>query len=452
MVLWPRGTYKTSVGSQAFPTWLAGIRDHNARVLLDSEVLSNSEWNLGVISQHFILNKKFRYLWGDQVERERWNKSSIFLKSRTSTIIKEPTISTASLDSVEIGPHWDVIIVDDPQSEKNTGTREQIDIVEKHLRLLYPMAQSSDPKKRAPIFIFGTRWQDLDLYGRVLEGMYGKFRTLVKGAHLPSGELFFGKILPETKLVELRGKLGPDLYNCQYENDPLPTGENQSFKKDDFRYRDASLLDRVFIYIDPAISTSQSACDTAIVVGGLDKENNLEVVDYKFGRWPVHQSWRNIEIMIEKWESKLMAIGFETNVFQKLFKTEFELFLKRKNKFYRTVGLNHRTAKEKRILSLQPRYQARAVYHKPWMKDGEMEEQLLKFPRGRRVDLIDAEAGLLELVKPRRLPPAPAPAPIPGEDRTKTADRRILDAIDAKMKVNIEIEKHGHGGVMGTMW
>jgi predicted phage terminase large subunit-like protein len=448
LVLWPRGTFKTSVGSQAFPTWLAAVREHNVRILLDSEVLSNSEWNLGVISGHFARNKRLRYIWGDQVDKARWNKSTIYVSSRTDEILKEPTVATASLESVEVGPHWDAIIVDDPHSEKNSNTKDQIDLVEKHLRLLYPMAQSRPPK-RAPIFIFGTRWQDLDLYGRVIEGEFGTFRTFIRGAYLDNGELFCKELLPETKLTELKKKLG-DLFSCQYLNDPLPSGENQAFKRESFRYRAESLCDKVFIYIDPAISEDSTACDTAIVVGGLDKENNLEIVDYMSGIWPAHQSWRNIELMINKWESKLIALGFETNAFQRLFKTEFELFMKRKNKFYRTIGVNHRQGKDQRILTLQPRYQAGAVYHKPWMKNSDLEEQLLKFPRGRRMDLIDAEAGLLEMCKPKKLPVTINMNPSGG--RIMNVDERIMQAINEKVKENARIAKEGRSGPMGNCW
>lgn len=450
LILMPRGTYKSSITSQAFPTWLTGLRDCNARVLLDSEVLSNSENNLGVISSHFVGNKKFRYIWGDKVNKEKWNKGSIFLKNRTMDILKEPNVATASIDSVEIGPHYDLIIVDDPQSEKNTNTKEQIDLVEKHLRLLFPMAQATDRNKTAPIFVIGTRWQDLDLYGRILEGSYGPFRTLVRGAHLPDGRLLFPEVLSEKKLKELRVKLGPDFFSCQFDNDPLPSGDNQAFKKENLRYRAESLCEKVFIYIDPAISEDATACDTAIVVGGLDKENNLEIVDYMSGRWAVHQSWHNIELMINKWEAKLVAIGFETNVFQKLFKTEFELFLKRKGKFYRTIGVNHRLAKTTRILSLQPRYQACAVYHKPWMKNSDLEEQLLKFPRGRRMDLIDAEAGLLDMCKPKKITVKQESNPNSG--RMKTVDEIILKAIDDKVKEVRQKERDGSSGPMGNCW
>jgi predicted phage terminase large subunit-like protein len=392
----PRGSYKTTISTQAYATWRLA-QDPNLRILLDSEVLQNSLNNLGVIKRIFEGHPRFRSLYGDYTSK-LWTQDHITVGKRTKLVLKEPSVTASSIETVQVGPHYDEIICDDLHSEKNSRTRDQVAQVVEHFRLLFNLLE---PGGR--MVVIGTRWSDFDLYGQIMESLDG-FSIISRGAHNPDGSLFFPERLTEDFLKKQRGILGADIYNSQYENNPLPTGDNARFKKEWFKYfgDDPEGL-AVYIAVDPALPGPNTSDYFAIVVGGLTRTNDLYILDTFYGHWEPHEAINRIFMAAEKYDRRgLKAIGIETNIFQRLIKFQFQAEMKKRNKFYKVEEVKHYSeSKEDRILSLQPRYEMGAVFHRQSLKDGELEEELLKFPRGRKKDLIDAEASLLEIAKLR---------------------------------------------------
>jgi len=137
-------------------------------------------------------------------------------------------------------------------------------------------------------------------------------------------------------------------------------------------------------------------------VGGLSKNNDLFIESYIYGRWHPYEALNKIFRIYDAYKSRIKAIGIEVTAFQKMFKFAFDVEMRKRNKFIRVVELKHTKSKIDRILSLQPRYQAGAVYHKLNMRNGELEEELIRFPKGRRDDVADAAASLLEIIPARR--------------------------------------------------
>ena len=189
------------------------------------------------------------------------------------------------------------------------------------------------------------------------------------------------------------------MFSAQYQNDPMPQGETASFNGRNFKYGVAPSIP-LYITVDPSISDSVDSDYFAIAVGGLGSSNNLYIEDYVYGRFRPHDAIIKIFSLYDKYSPRIKGIGIEINAFQKMFKFAFEIEMKKRNKWIKIYELRHSKSKAERILALQPRYESGAVYHAPWMKGGELEEELLKFPRGRRDDVIDAAASLLEIVRP----------------------------------------------------
>jgi hypothetical protein len=81
-------------------------------------------------------------------------------------------------------------------------------------------------------------------------------------------------------------------------------------------------------------------------------------------------------------------------------------FMKKKQrdeKFYASceeLGRNTKLNKEFAIKQMQPWYEGGYVWHNLKLKDGELEEQLIRFPKARNDDIIDAEQMLFEILKP----------------------------------------------------
>ena len=115
LIIWPRGHYKTTIWSEAYPIWRLW-RENNIEIGLVSSALSQSEKTLENI-QIRIENNEFLK---DLVPRERsvtWNKSQLNTKNNRCFIM--PFNSSAR------GKHLDYLIMDDILREENLS-QEQI--------------------------------------------------------------------------------------------------------------------------------------------------------------------------------------------------------------------------------------------------------------------------------------------------------------------------------------
>lgn len=397
LVLLPRGTYKTSVISQSYPVWRI-CQDPNQRILLDSEVIENSWNNLRVISDHLSKTQGLLSIFGQHKSR-RWTQDYIVTAKRTNLKLRDPTVATTSLASIlQSGPHYTLIIADDLHSEKNSTAKADIAQVYQRFRSYHALLEPD-----GEIIIVGTRWADRDLYSIILED-HRDFSSMIRSAYLPDGKLYFPSRLNTEYLDSQKSLMGISLFNSQYCNDPLPSQEIASFRKEWFRYSEDMEPERIYVCCDAAISTESKRSDfSSISAGGITKRNEFILADYARGKWQPYELIQKILSMADKHRNKVMAgggIGIETNVFQRLLKFELEREMKRTGRFYRIIELNHRVQKLDRVLSLQGLYSSGNAYHRPWMKGGDLEEELLWFPRGRHDDLADAAASVLEICKP----------------------------------------------------
>ena len=427
LLLMPRGSFKTSVLQGYVCQRL--IQDPNLRILLDSEVLSNSINNLGVVKRIFESHTRFKELYGDYFNPKAWTQDSITINQRTNIKLKEPSVNTSSIETVQVGPHYDEIICDDLHSEHNSKTKDQVDIVKNHIRLLFSLL---DPGKT--LTILGTRWSDFDAYGDLIES--GEFKVIIKAAHNPDGSLFFPERLTEKFLAAQKKRQGIEIYNAQYNNNPVPDQEHAAFKKSNFRYfLDPPPSLDYYIAADPALPGDDTHDYFAIVVAGISRMNEIYFTDMKYGHWT---PWEAINIMFyyaDKYSklTLLKGIGIETNLFQRLLKFQFTAEMRKRNKFYRVIEVKHYTeSKDERILALQPRYECGAIFHRESMRGGEAEEELLKFPKGKKRDVADAMATILEIANLRsirkrhpKIPPQTIDEVIKWHMKQKIIDRRM---------------------------
>lgn len=391
----PRGTYKTTIVSQILPLWMIA-RDANIRILLDSVVLKNSERNLEVIKNMISRNERFCSLYGNYKDKDNWRAGEIIVSKRTNLSLKEPTVGTSSVDTIEVGPHWDLIIPDDLHNEKNTKTREQIEQIYEHFKLLFSLL---DPG--CAIFLVGTRWTDLDTYGKIIED-HKAFLVMERKAIEDDGTLFFPTRFPKDVLDDILDQQKIFMFSAQYLNDPMPQGEDADFHKENFMYEKAPADMKFYMLVDPALSESLRADESGIAIAGNTKDNDIYVdktigVQLKPGRL-VNKICNNVEA----YGDRLKAIAIETNFFQKILKYALQKELKERGLFIKIIEVHHNKKKTDRILGLQPLYEAQCVYHHPGLKGGKLEEQLLKFPRSRRDDIADALASILDIIKAKR--------------------------------------------------
>jgi len=388
----PRGSFKTSIFSQALPVWLL-LRNPNVRILLDSQVLQNSMDNLGVVKAH-LASERFRYLFGDYCGNH-WSQEEITISKRTMHNLKEPSVRCASPERVQVGPHYDFIIADDLVSDINSKTLEQRRMVKDHFRLLFSLLEPD-----GKIIVVGTRWHYDDVYDMIARE-FPEFKTRIMDAETSglNGGLYFPERLDKQFLTDQRRRLGRDFYNAQYRNDPAPLDGDAAFQRSWFKRYDTKPSGCYgFIAVDPGGANNDS--DEWVMLSAYCHWNgDLYYEDMIRGNFRSGQAWNMLFDLAARVDP--ITIALETTGPQKYLLESLQDEMRRRGKYLNVTPLAHGpdTSKEIRILRLQPRYQCGAMYHSHQMEP--FEEQLLRFPKGKD-DMVDAAAMILEVaVAPR---------------------------------------------------
>lgn len=177
LVVVPRGTFKSSLCSVAYPIWRL-LKDPNLTILIDSELYTNSKNFLREIKGHLV-SERLTSIFG-QLAGEKWDESEIILKTRTKNI-KEASITIGGLGTTKVGQHYGCIIADDLNSPENSSTPEKcqkvIDHVRYNLNILNPGGEY--------LFI-GTRYAERDILGFLL-------KEILDEHYLAEGKLQRGK-------------------------------------------------------------------------------------------------------------------------------------------------------------------------------------------------------------------------------------------------------------------
>lgn len=177
----PRGCLKSTIACVAYPIWLL-LKNPNERILLDSELYSNSKTFLREIKGH-LERPEMTELFGT-FKREPWSEGEIIIRQRDK-ILKEANITCSGIGATKVGQHYDVMIMDDMNGAQNSQTPEACEKVIAHYR-----GNISILEPNGILVIIGTRWSELDLIGHVIRNELG-----IDG-------------LPQTGELEVQGLMG----------------------------------------------------------------------------------------------------------------------------------------------------------------------------------------------------------------------------------------------------
>ncbi len=165
LIVMPRGTFKSSVSSVAFPIWLL-LRNPNLRILLDGEVYTNSKNFLREIRLH-LESPGLTELFGS-FSGPVWNEGELIIRQRTR-VLKEASITASGIGAEKTGQHYDVVLCDDLNSPSNSGTPEGREKVISHYRFLTSILEPT-----GMMAVVGTRYAADDAIGFVLRNEIGK--------------------------------------------------------------------------------------------------------------------------------------------------------------------------------------------------------------------------------------------------------------------------------------
>lgn len=407
LCLMPRGTLKSSVVTMGFAIqWLLNFPDD--RVLIDSETFSKSTAFLTEIRGHYEdndeLRKVFEHIYGVMPDanhrKDTWADRAINLACR-SRKRKEESISCAGIDVTKNGMHYDLVIMDDLHSEKNTKNADQIEQVKEHYRLVYSLL---DPGK--PAIVIGTRWDYNDLYQMIIDEEQEEFNFITRKAQAEDGSLLYPKRLNETELAKFRRKQGPYIYSCQYLNNPVDD-ETAEFKRSYFHYvTPKEIASKPILWygmVDPS-EGGPSSDYVSIIVGGMDEKGEI------YYRWGLKEKMQRSQIFekmyyLDALFGDIRLWGIEV-VAQKSIEHGMEQAQRdRMQKGLKPLQIKYIKArskeKEERIRGLVPYYEYGRAHHVQGAHHvDKLEMELLKFPKSKHDDMSDNFANLLEIGSP----------------------------------------------------
>lgn len=407
LVLMPRGHFKSTISSVAYPLWRL-IRNPRLTIYLDSGNLALTKKFLQEIRSHIesgVLDPYspagFNQMHTDNrgskgMGGRKWTQTELHIDWKPPSVAA-PSIMAGSVDVTKTGFHFLLIIEDDLHTELNTQTREGIEKVINHHRELKPIEDVGAGCER---LVVGTRWAFDDLY-QLLEEQAGwpTYKKSVwedKPAEIP----LFPDEFPLEKIRQIQLELGLDRFACQYENEPI-SSENATFRPEWIKvYEGDPPRGTSYILLDPAWTEKRDGDRSAFVHLIVTPQNQIFVTEALAGRFNAD---KRLDVLWE-WAVRLNpdVIGIESTGFQKSVKWEWDKRMRSAGRWWvvRELKADNTTknSKEIRIKGLAPIYANGDVFHAPGLL--ELEEELLHYPKMKHDDLLDAFSYIQQLAFP----------------------------------------------------
>jgi len=414
------------------------------RILYISATANLAEKQLGFI-KGILTSEIYRRYWPDHVhadegKRTRWTNSEIMLDHplRKKENVRDPSVFTGGLTTSLTGMHCDIAVLDDVVVYENAYTGEGRNKVKSQYSLLSSI-EGADAKE----WVVGTRYHPADLYNDLLQmvedqyddngekigedNIYEIFEKPVEDNGDGTGQFLWPRCQRKDGkwfgfdmkvLAKKRGQyLDKGQFRAQYYNDPSDP-DNVPVSPNKFQYYDRKHIredngytyykDRrinVFAAVDFAFSLSKRADYTAIVVIGIDAENNVYILDIdRFRTDRIADYFEHILHMSNKWSFRKLRA--ETTVAQMAIVKQLKELIKQHGLAisideYRP-NKNQGNKQERIAAILEPRYDNMGIWHYRGGNTQILEEELSS-RNPAHDDVIDALASVVDMaVKPAR--------------------------------------------------
>lgn len=377
LLLAPVGHFKTSTATISYPLFRL-TEDPNTRILLVNEILENSKGFLREIKGHLMQNPRFKEKYGNwDLQANAWTEERIQIPR--SEIRKEPSIAVASVLGTVVSQHPNLIVVDDPCSNRNTQTPGQrLRVLNWFLRDLLPRLDDG-----GQIIVCMTTWHFEDLATHIRNDPgFAHWKILSFPAEWVDQDnqhhILFPEKFTKEKLAQIKAQLGTAAYNALYLNDPsgVSGGDFKLSWIEGGRYQ--KLPDNLTIYcgFDLAIGRAQHNARFAWSVIGVDKTGDVYVIETFRDRIPFNEQLKAIKRVNHLHHPRLIVIesnGYQTALVESL-RTDPE------TKLLPIKGFSTAGDKQARLRGLAPLFEAGSIR---LPKEGLIiEEELLHFPNG----------------------------------------------------------------------
>lgn len=440
VVLAPRGSSKTTWLNTILNSYLVATRP-DIRIGLFSQKDKKAEAMSAAIRWTISESEAFKEIFGDLRSPAKWTDSEWLRKGSVHHRSKDRTMVTGGVNnSSAVSKRFDIVFCDDILDAENTYT---IDRREKTEDWFWKTMKPAQAAEGTSIIVVGTRWTEGDLYERLVET--NKWPSLIIPAIDPeTNASYWPSVWPIERLEAEQADIGWDNFACQYLNDVAGLREGFIFKKDWFDYFDDLPRDRRFIFtmgVDLATSERERADWTARAIVAEDEFHEHWVLGtYRVKTESGHRQFVKDGAAAYPGISKIII---ETNQHQSTLVQDLlnETTLP-------VVGKRTDVDKRTRARAVAARYESHRVHHHRSMKGGELEVEMLGFPKGHD-DLIDAVGlamdlgGLTGSVAAATMPVSVPDDPLAGGAEVRfVTGLRVVPAHVAKMLTGIDTVRY----------
>ena len=419
-------------------------KDPTLRVLYISATANLAEKQLSFI-KGILTSEIYRRYWPQHVNQEegkraRWTNSEISLDHplRKEENVRDPSIFTGGLTTSLTGLHCDIAVLDDVVVAENALTSEGRSKVASQYSLLSSI-EGADARE----WVVGTRYHSKDLYNDLMEmkevlyddegeqtgedNIYEILEKPVEDQGDGTGQFLWPKQQRKdgkwfgfdiATLAKKRGKyLDKGQFKAQYYNDPsdpdnVPVSRDkiQYFDRKHlhldnghWHYRDSKL--NLFGAIDFAFSLRSKADYTALVLIGVDSDNNVYVLDIdRFRTDRISEYFDHIFELHSKWSFRKLRA--EVTVAQMAIVKQLKELIKQHGLALSIDEFRpnkQQGNKQERISSvLEPRYDNLQMWHYRGGNTQYLEDEL-STRNPPHDDVIDALASAVDMaVRPTR--------------------------------------------------
>ncbi len=381
-------------------------KDPTLRVLYISSTSNLAEKQL-TFMKGIIDSAIYRFYWPNHIEKEigkraKWTNTEIALDhpERKRENVRDPSIFCAGLTTNIVGMHCDIAVLDDVVTNDTAYTEEGRRKVQSQYSLL-----SSIEGAGAREWVVGTRYHPRDLYNDMLsmrevtydrngdpegdEAIYEIYERPVEDMGDGTGQFLWPRVqrkdgkwfgFNKQILAKKRGQyLDRMQFKAQYYNDPSDP-DSRPIDYDKFQYFERKFLKQdsghwyykgrrlnLVASIDFAYSIRKTADFTALVVVGVDSDNNIYVLDIdRFRTENIRDYFKSILNMSNRWSFKKLRaeVTAAQSAIVKSLKTDFFAPHGLSIKIEEVRPTRHQGSKEERLEAiLVPRYDNLQVYH-----------------------------------------------------------------------------------------
>lgn len=193
----------------------------------------------------------------------------------------------------------------------------------------------------------------------------------------------------------------PEVYAQEYLNYPIDES-TAYFKRDDFTEIAPKDLDDIkyqqknvnyYAAVDFAVSTQERSDFTVIAIAAMDDRGIMNVVDIRRGRWDSLETINEIFAVHRKYNPDLFVV--ERGAIEKAIGPILRAEMVARNQYLRLHPMTPTKDKLTRARSIQARLRSGGIkFDKTASWYGELEDEMVRFPKARHDDQVDAVSWL----------------------------------------------------------